>query len=138
MERLNVMACLIKGVKCDFISGDIRTTLAADIEILKPTIFVNVPRVLHMFREKIIDSLKKLPEGCKKNLALKALRTKRENFKTEGRISHLIYDKLIFSKISEKIGGKIKCFITGSAPSQKSLLILSYFFCSKSRSLWFN
>lgn len=115
MERLNVMACLIYGVKCGFISGDVRSTLAEDIAILKPTIFVAVPRVLQMFREKILAGLDKA-EGCKKSVALKALRAKRANFQSSNQITHLIYDKLVFSKIREKFGGKIKCFITGSAP----------------------
>jgi len=116
MERVNSLACLAHGVEVGFLSGDVRTTLSADIEILRPTIFVAVPRVLQTFRQKILDIIDKTPEGCKKSLITKALRTKRENFNNSGTMSHTLYDNLVFKKIRAKFGGRIKHFITGSAP----------------------
>ena len=121
MERLNLALCLLNGVKTGFISGDVRTSLSEDIEILQPTIFVAVPRVLQLFRQKILDTLDKLPEGCKKNMAQKALRTKRENFKENNTLTHFVYDKLVFSKIKQKFGGKIKYFLIGSAPLSEEI-----------------
>ena len=64
---------------------------------------------------KLFDKLSKLT-GCKKSMSEKAIRVKRENFRNSGAITHLMYDKLVFSKIKAAFGGKIKCFITGSAP----------------------
>ena len=116
MERLNSLACFCTGVETGFLSGDVRTTLSDDIEILKPTIFVAVPRVLQLFRTKILDMIEKFPEGCKKNLVKKALRVKRENFRKDETLTHALYDKLVFKKIRQKFGGRIKHFITGSAP----------------------
>jgi len=117
MERLNITASLIYGVKTGFLSGDVRTSLSEDMEILKPTIVLAVPRVLQLFRTKILDGLEKLPEGCKKNTAMKAIRVKRENYREDNKnISHFLYDKTVFSKIREKFGGKIRAFVTGSAP----------------------
>ncbi len=117
MERLNLLSTLLYGVKTGFISGDVRFTLQDDLEILKPTIVLAVPRVLQLFRTKILDQLDKLPEGCKKNTAMKALRAKRDNYNNDNtNISNFLYDKLVFSKIREKFGGRIKCFVTGSAP----------------------
>lgn len=116
-ERLNVLSTLVFGCKTGFISGDVRTSLQEDLEILKPTIVIAVPRVLQLFRNKIIDTMNSLPDGCKKNTALNALRIKRDAFHSDNsKLSHFLYDSLVFSKIREKFGGKIKYFITGSAP----------------------
>lgn len=116
MERLNVTACFAYGVQTGFLSGDVRTTLSDDILMLRPTIFVAVPRVLQLFRQKILDIVDKMEEGCKKNLVNKAIRVKRENFRNSGTLSHTMYDALVFKKIRDKFGGRIKNFITGSAP----------------------
>lgn len=116
MERVHIFACLLFGCRTGFLSGDVRVTLSDDIRILRPTFFVAVPRILQIFRQKILDSLENLPAGCKKNLIMKALRTKRENYQATGNYKHALYDKLVFSKISEKFGGKIKAFVSGSAP----------------------
>lgn len=115
-ERGNILATLVYGSKTGFISGDVRTSLQEDLEILKPTIVIAVPRVLQLFRNKIIDTINNLPDGCSKNTALKALRVKREAFQSDhSNVSHYLYDNLVFNKIREKFGGKIKYFITGSA-----------------------
>lgn len=116
MERLNTIACFVYGAQTGFLSGDVRTTLSDDILILKPTIFVAVPRVLQLFRQKILDTLDRLDEGCKKNLAMKALRTKRENFRSSGVLTHTLYDNLVFRTVRNKFGGRIRAFVTGSAP----------------------
>merc|ERR1711957_171764 len=116
MERMNSLATLVHGLRTGFISGDVRTSLAEDLEIFQPTIMIAVPRVLQLFRTKILTQLDALPDGCKKNTAQRALRTKRENYEADKSITHSLYDKLVFSKIREKFGGKIKYFVTGSAP----------------------
>ncbi len=117
-----MLATLIYGVKTGFISGDLRTSLGEDMMLLAPTIVLAVPRVLQLFRTKILDGIEKLPEGCKRNTALKALRVKRENYESSNsNLSHFLYDRLVFSKIREKFGGRIKCFVTASAPVTKEL-----------------
>lgn len=121
MERMNSLGTLVHGVRSGFISGDVRTSLSEDLELLQPTIMIAVPRVLQLFRTKILDGINNLPDGCKKNTALKALRVKRENYEIDGSITHSIYDKLVFGKIREKFGGKIKYFVTGSAPISKEV-----------------
>jgi long-chain acyl-CoA synthetase len=121
MERINILTLMLNGAKIGFLSGDVRTTLRLDIDVLKPTIFVAVPRVLNTFRQLILDEFGKLPAGCKKNLLEKAIRVKKENLASSGKVKHCLYDKMIFNKVKNKFGGRIKVFISGSAPLTKDL-----------------
>jgi long-chain acyl-CoA synthetase len=116
MERINCMYCLFKGSRVGCISGDVKSSLKTDLEILKPTILVAVPRVLNLFRGLILQKLEELPEGCKKSTAMRALQTKRDNFNQSGKITHALYDLLVFKKIRDSFGGNLKVIITASAP----------------------
>lgn len=103
------------GLTCFIASGDVRRFLSDDIALTKPTILVAVPKVLTMFVQKITGEFAKLT-GLKKSLADRAYRVKIENFKSTGTLTHSFYDKFIFAKIRNKFGGRVKAFITGSAP----------------------
>lgn len=121
MERVAILLFMMKGSKVGFITGDVRKYLREDLEILKPTVLIAVPRVLNTFRQLVMDEFSKLPEGFKKNLAHRALRVKRENLQSSGEITHTLYDGLVFRKVRAKFGGKIEVIITGSAPMTKDL-----------------
>lgn len=121
MERVCILLSVLKSAKIGFISGDVKTYIKQDIEILRPTFLVAVPRVLDTFRKLIFDKMGQQPEGCKKSLLNKALRVKRENLASSGTITHWWYDKLVFSKIRDSFGGRIELIITGSAPLSKDL-----------------
>jgi len=120
MERVLLLLWLKIGGRVCFAAGDLRTKLLENIELAQPTLMVAVPRVLDTFRKNIFDKLSKL-EGCKKSMAEKAIRVKRENFRSSGEITHGWYDKLVFSKIRKAFGGRIQAFVTGSAPMTKDL-----------------
>ena len=55
----------------------------------------------------------------KRYLIDQAINTKLHNVRTTGQCTHYLYDKLIFDKVKEKFGGRIKCMGTGSAPMKK-------------------
>jgi long-chain acyl-CoA synthetase len=120
MERVVLLSSIKKGTRICFAAGDLKTKLLENIELAKPTFFVAVPRVLDTFRKVIFDKLSRL-EGCKKSMAEKAIRVKRENFRSSQAITHKIYDKLVFSKITAAFGGRIQMFVTGSAPMTRDL-----------------
>jgi long-chain acyl-CoA synthetase len=107
-------------------NGDI-TRVVEDIQELKPTYIVLVPRILN----RLIDMIKmKLAaaEGRKKALVEKALATKLGNLKN-GFVTHTFYDLLIFNKIKNILGGRIKQILVGSAPiSQENLNLARIFF----------
>jgi long-chain acyl-CoA synthetase len=121
MERVLILFCLLYSIKAGMISGEVRKTLREDLQILKPTFLIAVPRILNTLRQAIFGEFEKVPAGCKKNLLNKALRIKKEQLLHSGIITHSLYDSLVFKKVREKFGGKIRLIITGSAPLPKDL-----------------
>lgn len=121
MERVSIFTSLSKGAKIGFISGaDIKKYLVEDVSILKPTILFAVPRILVGFHQKIMDSFSKLT-GCKKSLVTSGLKTKRENFINNCEITNSYYDTLVFSKVRNTFGGRVRVIITGAAPLPKDI-----------------
>jgi long-chain acyl-CoA synthetase len=121
MERIMLLSYSCYGIKVGFISGDIRKTMREDMEILKPSILLAVPRVLNNFRQLIFQALAEVDPGCKKNLVEKGLRSKREAFEKNLDIEDSFYDKFVFQKVKDKFGGRIRIILTGSAPLPKEL-----------------
>jgi len=119
-ERLVISGFMGTAAKVGFISGNVRTTLMEDINILGPTLLFTVPRVLQTIRTKVFDGFNSLNEW-KKKLAYKAYHTKLENYKKYGIITHTLYDKLIFKKIRVMFGNRIKAVLCASAPLPKEL-----------------
>ncbi len=104
-------------------------TLVDDIKIAKPTIMICVPRIF----EKIFDSIKdKLRKGSKfkNDLFYYALKResklnslKRHGGGTNKKLSLLckILDKLVFEKVRNIFGGKIRVVISGGSSLDKRI-----------------
>ena len=118
-ERIIISGFMISAAKIGFISTNVKN-LVEDMSILGPTIVCLVPRVMQTIRTKIFDSFNSL-NIWQKELAYKAYYTKLENFRKYGIINHVIYDQLIFKKVRNMFGGKVKCLLSASAPMQKEL-----------------
>jgi long-chain acyl-CoA synthetase len=58
----------------------------------------------------------------KRALIDKAIATKLNNLETTGVTTHAIYDRLVFNKFREILGGRVRVMITGSAPISKEVL----------------
>lgn len=84
--------------------------LPREIMEFKPTIFPTVPRLLTRVYSKIMEKLESL-SNLKRIVFNIGLQYKM-NLLKHGVISkNTIWDKLIFSKISEKLGGRIKFIV---------------------------
>ena len=119
-ERMVISGFMSVAAKIGFVSGKIRDTLVEDMTLFGPTLLFTVPRVLQTLRNKIFDNFNKLPR-FQRELAYYAYNTKLSNFKKYGIITHSIFDKLIFSKIRQQFGSKIKILLCASAPMAKDL-----------------
>ena len=119
-ERMVISGFMGIGAKVGFISGSVKTTLMEDIKYFGPTLLFTVPKVLQTIRNKVFDGFNKL-SGWKKKLAYTAYYTKLDNYKKYGIVTHAVYDFLIFKKIREMFGNRIKTVLCASAPLRKEL-----------------
>ena len=120
MERAAYNVFISRGVRIGVYNGDM-TKLKDDLAILKPTIFISVPRLFNKFYDVIKGKLAVL-KGFKKNMADKAVKVKLGNLNKNGKLKHWFYDLLIFNKIKKVFGGRVKIMITGSAPISQDVL----------------
>ena len=118
-ERIIISGYMISAARIGFISTNVKN-LMEDMSILGPTIICLVPRVMQTIRTKIFENFNSL-NIWQKELAYKAYYTKLENYHKYGTINHIIYDQIIFKKIRNMFGGKVKCILSASAPMQKEL-----------------
>ena len=102
------------GARIGFNSGDV-VRLAEDAQNLKPTIFLGVPRVYNKMYDAIKANTIEAP-GIKGVLARAGYAAKLQNLINADTYKHAIWDKILFSKVAAVMGGRVKYFITGSAP----------------------
>ncbi|KAG8368293.1 hypothetical protein BUALT_Bualt15G0030300 [Buddleja alternifolia] len=113
--------CIYRGASIGFWQGDIRF-LIEDLLVLKPTIFCGVPRVFDRIYTGIMD---KISGGglLKKSLFQFAynykLRNLENGFKTEE--ASPLMDKLVFDKIKQAFGGRVRLILSGAAPLPKHI-----------------
>ena len=119
-ERMVISGFMGVAGKVGFISGSVKTTLMDDIKYFGPTLLFTVPKVLQNIRNKVFENFDKLP-GWQKRLAHLAYNTKLENYKNYGIVTHAIYDFLVFKKIREMFGNRIRTVLCASAPLRKEL-----------------
>lgn len=70
-----------------------------DVQVLKPTIFLGVPRILLKVYDKIQAGISQLT-GVKRWLLETAINSKMETLQTTGVHTHWFYDKVVFAKFS--------------------------------------
>ena len=115
------MRSIISGFSHGYSSGD-PLLLFDDLQVLKPTLFGAVPRILNRVYSKVIDEFN-IAGGAKKWIFEKALETKKRNFLTNAKLTHSIYDILVFRKIKNIFGGNIRWILCGSAPIHDDVLL---------------
>ncbi|KFP57206.1 Long-chain-fatty-acid--CoA ligase 5 [Cathartes aura] len=106
------------GAKVGFFQGDIKL-LTDDMKTLKPTIFPVVPRLLNRIYDKIQSGAKSPVKRCLLNFAviMKTAEIKQGIIRNDS-----IWDQLIFKKVQETMGGRVRITVTGAAPISPSVL----------------
>lgn len=118
-ERMLECAVLMVGGRIGFYRGDIRL-LSEDLQELKPTIMPIVPRLLNRIYDNVMQEAGK--NGLKKYLINWAVSSKVEDLKKSIIRTNSIWDKLVFRKVRNKLGGRVRLMITGSAPCSTETL----------------
>ncbi|NXN21452.1 ACSL5 ligase, partial [Nycticryphes semicollaris] len=106
------------GAKVGFFQGDIKL-LTDDMKTLKPTLFPVVPRLLNRIYDKIQSGAKSPVKRCLLNFAvtMKTAEIKQGIIRNDS-----IWDELIFKKVQETMGGRVRIMVTGAAPISPSVL----------------
>lgn len=120
MERFVLSGYMNYGCRIGFMSGSVRDTLAKDIEYLGPTLLFVVPRVMQTLRQKLFAKFDEQPLIVRK-LIYKGLEIKKKNYEKYGVIKHSFFDRFVFKKIRDSLGGRLKVILCASAPLSKDL-----------------
>ncbi|MCH6573966.1 MAG: long-chain fatty acid--CoA ligase [Bacteroidetes bacterium] len=102
--------------------------VSTNLAEINPTIMTSVPRLFERIYSKIIRNVESQPEK-KQKIFYWAIETGRQyaNAKRESKIpitlsiKHKVADKLVFKKLRERFGGKIRFFISGGAALPREL-----------------
>jgi len=98
-------------------------TVGRDLSIVKPTIMTGVPRVYEKFQARVLERGRALPQPRRAlfewGLQVGTARAKAHSGKGVGRLlaaEAAVAERLVFSKIRENVGGRLRCLASGSAP----------------------
>lgn len=127
-DRLGVHSMLSVGGAVGFFGGVI-PEITKDLAILKPTVFVSVPRLLNKVYEKVLAAVEEKP-FVSRFLFHQGLNTKGYYNKENGWVNNKLFDYFVFSKAKQRLGGNVRIMITASAPIAPNVLnFLRCVFC---------
>jgi long-chain acyl-CoA synthetase len=132
LERMCMYAFLYTGATIAF--AESIETVAENLIEARPTIMVSVPRLFDKIYVKVIDQVL-AGSGLKKKIFFWALGVGKKHSAKRLRgepipgflaFQHKLAAKLVYSKIIEKTGGRIRFFVSGGAPLSKDIAEFFY------------
>jgi long-chain acyl-CoA synthetase len=128
LERMTMFSFLYKGATVAF--AESIDTVAQNLLEVRPTIMVSVPRLFEKLYARIMDSVL-AGSPVKRKIFFWALgRGQAASRKAQARTAAIfprnsfglrLAEKLVFSKILEKTGGRVKFFVSGGAPLSRDI-----------------
>lgn len=118
-ERAVQTILFMAGGCVGFFQGDI-PKLFEDIALLKPTIFPSVPRLFNKLHDKAMAKVEK-DGGISKLIFNMGINSKKGNLDNGGEPKSMLWDSIVFSKFRERLGGRVRMLVTGSAPISKEI-----------------
>ncbi|KAK3827693.1 MAG: hypothetical protein J3Q66DRAFT_274964 [Benniella sp.] len=126
--RLIELFAFSAGGKIGYSTGD-PLMLLEDLAHLKPTVLPAVPRLLNRVYAKVQAATLGAP-GLVGVLARKGVAVKLANLNDGKGVTHPLWDRLLFSKVKQALGGNIRFILTASAPISAEILgFLRIAFC---------
>ncbi|KAF8509544.1 acetyl-CoA synthetase-like protein [Gautieria morchelliformis] len=111
--RISELITFNMGGAVGYFTGDTLRILE-DAQILKPTAFPSVPRLLNKIYQAA-NAAGDVP-GLKGNIFRKAVSVKLANLHATGQVTHALWDRIVFKKVQRVLGGAIDNMVSGSAP----------------------
>jgi long-chain acyl-CoA synthetase len=132
LERMVTFTYLFKG--CSIAYAESIETVGENLLEIKPHIMVSVPRVFEKIYSKVMDNVLQ-SSALKRKIFFWAVKVGREYGRMKLQNRHIsgwlqlrknIAHKLVFSKIIEKTGGRVRFFVSGGAPLSKDIAEFFY------------
>lgn len=132
LERMVTFTYLYKG--CSIAYAECIDTVGENLLEVKPQIMVSVPRVFEKIYAKVIDNVL-ASSSLKRKIFFWAVKVGKEygrrNLEKQTIPKSLerkrgLAEKLVFSKVIEKTGGKVRFFVSGGAPLSKDIADFFY------------
>ncbi|KZO99390.1 acetyl-CoA synthetase-like protein [Calocera viscosa TUFC12733] len=117
--RTHEQIAITNGLAIGYSSGD-TLRLLEECRLCQPAFFIAVPRVLN----RIYNAVNPLFNvgGLKGRMIQHALAVKLRNLHTTGAVTHPVWDRLVFNKVRQLLGGKIEVMASGAAPISGEVL----------------
>jgi long-chain acyl-CoA synthetase len=121
-ERTVSYVCLAHGVT--IVYAESMDTIGRDLTVVRPTVMTGVPRVYEKFEARVVERGNALPQPRRAlfNWGLRVAGA-RARADTSGRGTHgllalqvALAHRLVFSKVRESVGGRLRILVSGSAP----------------------
>jgi len=127
LERFIFYATIFHGVTINYAESFER--LGANLLEVRPTAIIGVPRVFEKIFDRVVGAaeaagpvkrwLFRWSVSVGKTYA--ALKVEKQPIPAGLRLRHALADRLVFSKLREKIGGRVKWLGSGGAPLSRSI-----------------
>ncbi|KAL0787431.1 hypothetical protein Bca101_003677 [Brassica carinata] len=118
-ERANQILAVYFGVAVGFYQGD-NMKLLDDLAALRPTVFSSVPRLYNRIYDGITNAVK-TSGGLKERLFNAAYNAKKQAL-LNGKSASPIWDRLVFNKIKDRLGGRVRFMTSGASPLSPEVL----------------
>ncbi len=132
LERMVTFTYIYRG--CGIAYAESFETVGQNLQEIRPHIMVSVPRVFEKIYARVMDSML-AGSGLKKKIFFWALKVGKEwgqkkvsgqpipgGLERRRRLAH----KLVFSKIIDKTGGRVRFFVSGGAPLSRDIAEFFY------------
>ncbi|XP_066994601.2 long-chain-fatty-acid--CoA ligase 1 isoform X5 [Anabrus simplex] len=119
LERCCENGVYMMGGSVGFFSGEIKR-LTDDMKALRPTVMPAVPRLLNRIYDKVMAEVN--GSFIKRVLFNMAMSAKEGEIKRGIIRNNSFWDKLVFRKVQEGVGGRLRLMVVGSAPLAGNVL----------------
>jgi long-chain acyl-CoA synthetase len=132
LERMCTFAWIYVGATIGY--AESVDTVAENLVEVRPTIMVSVPRLFDKFYARVIDNILSA-SNLKKKIFFWALKVgkkyarkklNKEKISSWLKSRYSLAYKLVFSKIVERTGGRVRFFVSGGAPLSKDIAEFFY------------